>query len=156
MFRNRIFDAFEVLGGEREYNHNGFQTVAWYEQWANGNRMPIVGSTDTHDSINPKADICCTMVFSPENERTAIIQSIKDYYSVAIDTISKEYRMVGDLRLVQYASFLYENFFPLHDELCYEEGRAMKSYALGEEGAKEVLCAISGRMKKQREKYFAF
>ncbi|MBR3955877.1 MAG: PHP domain-containing protein [Clostridia bacterium] len=156
MFKNRIFDAFEVLGGEREFNHNGYQTAAWYEQWANGNRMPIVGSTDTHDSINPKADICCTMVFSPANERTALIQSIKDYYSVAIDTISTEYRIVGDLRLTQYASFLYENFFPLHDELCYEEGRAMKDYAFGEPGAKEILCLISGRMKAQREKYFAF
>lgn len=156
MFKNRIFDAFEVLGGEREFNHNGYQTAAWYEQWANGNRMPIVGSTDTHDSINPKADICRTMVFSPENERTALIQSVKDYYSVAVDTISTEYRLVGDLRLTQYASFLYENFFPLHDELCYEEGRAMKDYAFGEPGAKEVLCVISGRMKAQREKYFAF
>lgn len=156
MFERKIFDAFEVLGGEREFNHNGYQTAAWYEQCAKGNRVPIVGSTDTHDSINPKADICCTMVFAQENERVSIINAIKDYYSVAIDTISEEYRIVGDLRFVQYASFLYENFFPLHDELCYEEGRAMKDYANGEDGAKEILCAISGRMKKQREKYFAF
>ena len=98
----------------------------------------------------------CVSVFAQENERVSIINAIKDYYSVAIDTISTEYRIVGDLRLTQYASFLYENFFPLHDELCYEEGRAMKDYAFGEPGAKEILCTLSGRMKAQREKYFAF
>ena len=38
----------------------------------------------------------------------------------------------------------------------YEEGRAMKDYACGIEGAKETLEFISGRIQKQREKYFAF
>ena len=32
----------------------------------------------------------------------------------------------------------------------------MKDYVCGVEGAKETLEFISGRMKKQREKYFAF
>lgn len=157
MFERRIFDAFEVLGGERDYSHNGFQTILWYEQCAKGNKMPIVGSTDSHSSVNSdKAAICHTIVFAPENERVSLINAIKEHYSVAVDTISTEYRMVGDLRLVKYASFLYENFFPLHDELCNEEGRAMKDYACGEPGAEAVLCALSGRMKAQREKYFAF
>ena len=64
--------------------------------------------------------------------------------------------MVGEFRLVRYASFLYENFFPLHDELCYEEGLLMKKYVTGEEDAEAQLKAIQGRMKRQREKYFAF
>ena len=77
-------------------------------------------------------------------------------YSIAIDTISEEYRLVGDLRLAKYARFLLDEFTPLHDELCFEEGRLMKDYACGEEGAEETLRFISGRMKKQREKYFKF
>ena len=96
------------------------------------------------------------MVFAPKNEKDSIISSIKDYYSVAIDTIGSDYKLVGDFRLSVYARFLLEDFFPLHDELCFEEGRAMKDYACGVEGAKETLEFISGRMKKQREKYFAF
>jgi hypothetical protein len=96
------------------------------------------------------------VVFSPENECSSLIRSIKDFYSVAIDTISKEPRFVGDLRLVRYTCFLYKEFFPLHDELCFEEGRAMKDYVCGVKGAKEILQAISGRLKTQREKYFAF
>lgn len=157
MFEKKAFDAFEVLGGESYFEQNGFQTIYYYEQCAKGNKMPIVGSTDSHSSFNNRnAFICSTIVFAPENTRESLISSIKDCYSVAVDTISEEYRIVGDFRLVRYATFLYENFFPLHDELCYEEGLLMKRYVTGEEDAEAQLKAIQGRMKRQREKYFAF
>ena len=157
MFEKKAFDAFEILGGESYFEQNGLQTIFYYEQCAKGNKCPIVGSTDSHSSINNRNGfICSTIVFAPENTREGLIQSIKDSYSVAVDTISAEYRMFGDLRLVKYASFLYENFFPLHDELCYEQGLLMKQYATGDEDAARLLKAINGRMKKQREKYFAF
>ena len=77
-------------------------------------------------------------------------------YSVAVDTISTEHRLVGETRFIRYGDFLLREFFPLHDELVYEEGRAMRDYACGDEAAADILKAISGRMKKQREKYFAF
>ena len=157
MFEKKAFDAFEVLGGESYFEQNGFQTIYYYEQCAKGNKMPIVGSTDSHSSFNNRnAFICSTIVFAPENTRESLISSIKDCYSVAVDTISAEYRIVGEFRLVRYATFLYENFLPLHDELCYEEGLLMKRYVTGEEDAEAQLKAIQGRMKRQREKYFAF
>lgn len=157
ILETRPFDAFEVLGGERYYAQNGFQTQKYYENRAKGINYPIVGSTDSHRSVNNLAAyVASTMVFSSANEKDAIIKSIKDYYSVAIDGISEELRLVGDLRLSRYAFFLLEEFFPLHDDLCREEGRAMKDYVCGEEGAEETLKFISGRMKRQREKYFSF
>jgi len=158
MLRTHPFDAFEVLGGESYYEQNGLQTHKYYEILAKGyDKFPIVGSTDSHSSVNnDNAYVASTMVFSPANERVAIIDSIKNFYSIAIDGISKEYRLVGDFRLAKYANFLLKNYFPLHDDLCYEEGRAMKDYACGVEGAKETLEFISGRVQKQREKYFAF
>lgn len=157
LFENMLFDAFEVLGGENYFEHNGWQTVKYYEQAAKGNKANIVGSTDSHSCINNRnAAICSTIVFSPENERKQLIQSVRDGMSVAVDTISTEYRIVGELRLVKYATFLYKNYFPLHDELCIEEGRAMKDYVCGEQGAREILECISGRVEKQRKKYFSF
>ena len=162
MMEKQPFDAFEVLGGENYYEQNGFQTARYYEERAKGRRFPIVGSTDSHSSYesNANAFICATIVFSPENERKALIASIKDFYSVAVDTISKEFRLVGEARFIRYGDFLLKNYFPLHDELCYEEGRLMKQYVTGtEEERAEALAglnAITGRMKKQREKYFDF
>lgn len=157
MMEQKPFDAFEVLGGENYFEQNGFQTIKYYEQKAKGNNFPIVGSTDSHSSVNNRnACIASTIVFAPENKREPLISSIKDFYSVAVDTISDEFRIVGDLRLVKYAAFLFQEFFPLHDELCFEEGRLMKEYACGDKSAAAALEFINGRMKKQREKYFKF
>ena len=159
---NKFFDAFEVLGGENYFEQNGFQTIKYYEDRAKGINYPIVGSTDSHSSLfhNRNAFICSTIVFSPENERKSLIQSIKDFYSVAVDTISKEFRLVGEKRFVRYGCFLLNEYFPLHDELCFEEGRLMRQYATGtaeeKEEAKEMLIKIGDRVQKHREKYFDF
>ncbi|MDR1928213.1 MAG: PHP domain-containing protein [Oscillospiraceae bacterium] len=157
MMETHPFDAFEVLGGENYFEQNGFQTIQYYEDLAKGRRYPIVGSTDSHNSFNNRnSHICSTLVFAPKNERRSLIDSIKAFYSVAVDSISAEPRYVGSLRLVRYACFLEKEFFPLHDELCFEEGRAMRDYVCGETGARETLEHLSGRMRAQREKYFAF
>lgn len=162
LMETRPFDAFEVLGGENYYEQNGFQTIKYYEDRAKGRFYPIVGSTDSHNSDSNQRNslICSTIVFSPENERTALIGSIKDMFSVAVDTISEEFRLVGESRLVRYSCFLLKYFFPLHDDLCIEEGRLMKQYACGtpeeRDEARRLLEVISGRVKRQREKYFAF
>ena len=151
------FDAFEVLGGESYFEQNGYQAVRYYEDRMKGRHYPIVGSTDSHSCVhNNNALIASTIVFAPENTRESLVSSIKDFYSVAVDSISKELRLVGESRFVRYGCFLLREFFPLHDELVFEEGRLMKDYACGDEDAAEIIKAISGRMKKQREKYFKF
>lgn len=151
------FDAFEVLGGENYFEQNGYQSVRYYEDRIKGRHYPIVGSTDSHSCVhNENGFVASTIVFAPENTREGLISSIKDFYSVAVDSISKELRLVGELRFVRYGCFLLREFFPLHDELVFEEGRLMKDYACGDKDAERLLRAISGRMKKQREKYFAF
>jgi len=158
MMETHAFGAFEVLGGENYFEQNGFQSIQYYEDMARGRRYPIVGASDTHNAFdrdNRNALVASTLVFSPANEKNALIRSIEDFYSVAVDTIDKTPRFVGELRLVRYAQFVWENFFPLHDELCFEEGRAMKDYACGLPGAEEILRLVSGRMQAQREKYFA-
>lgn len=151
------FDAFEVLGGENYFQQNGFQTLRYYEDRAKGIKYPIVGSTDSHNSIpedNRNALLASTFVFAKENERESLISAIREEYSVAVDTISKEYRLVGDFRLVKYARFILDEFTPLHDEVCFEEGRLMKAYVTGDETALEGLKYIHGRMKRLYEKYF--
>lgn len=159
---NNIFDAFEVLGGENYFEQNGYQTVRYYEDRAKGKNYPIVGSTDSHSCTpeNRNGFICSTIVFSPENERQALIDSIKAFRSVAVDTISREFRLVGEMRLVRYGCFLLKNWFPIHDDACFEEGRLMKLVFYGtadeKKNALATLEAMNGRMKAMREKYFAF
>lgn len=157
IYRNKPFDAFEVLGGENMFSHNGFQTGLYYEMKARGIDHPVVGSTDSHGSteLNRNALICSTIVFAKANERAALIDAIKEKYSVAVDTISKEYRLVGDFRWIKYASFLMENYFPLHDLACSAEGYYMNRYIAGDARAKAILDQMKGQIPDMQKKYFS-
>jgi hypothetical protein len=154
MMEKHPFDAFEVLGGENYFEQNGFQTALYYEEYRAGRIHPIVGSTDTHGSTehNRNADICSTIVFAEKNERTSILDAVRERYSVAVDTISKEYRLVGEFRLQKYASFLVENYFPVHDRAARLDGEIMRRYYLGEESG-ELLGYFAGEAETLRKKY---
>lgn len=156
MTQTKPFDAFEVSGGENYYEQNGFQWSKYYEDRKNGRIYPIVGSTDSHGSVhNVNKLVASTIVFAHQNERTELIDSIKKRFSVAVETVGED-KIIGEFRLVKYACFLMKNYFPLHDELCYEEGRALKAYACGNKDEKNVLDILYGRTEKMRKKYFAF
>lgn len=157
IYEKAPFDAFEVLGGESYFAQNGFQTCFYYEMKAKGINRAIVGSTDAHGSTehNPNALLCSTIVFAGENTQQALIEAIKEKYSVAVDTNCCDYRLVGDLRLMKYASFLMENYFPLHDLACKAEGYYMRCHLAGDERAKAVLAAMKGQIRQMQEKYFA-
>jgi hypothetical protein len=157
MMEKRPFDAFEVLGGEAYFEQNGLQTIRYYEDRAKHRNYPIVGASDSHGSVNnDNGYVARTIVFAPENEKNYLIGAIKDYYSVAVDGISAELRAFGDIRLVRYAWFLITNYFPLHDDLCYEEGRLMKAFVCGDKDAGEKLKKIGKQMIDFRKKYFAW
>lgn len=156
MFEKQPFDAFEVLGGELYYEQNGFQTSIYYDEYRNGRVLPIVGSTDSHGSTahnRNNFDVCSTIVFAHENERADIIQSIKDKYSVAVDTISREYRLVGEHRLQKYACFLMENFYPIHDRQTTLDGEVMRQYYVGDSTAEEIS-ALAVKSRAFMKKYF--
>ncbi len=145
MMEKHPFDAFEVLGGENYYEQNGFQTALYYEEYRQGRVHAVVGSTDSHGSTehNRNRDICSTIVFAKSNSREDIIAAVKEKKSVAVDTISKEYRLVGEMRLQKYASFLMEYYYPLHDVIARMDGEIMLEYYRGECGTDE--CALMKR-----------
>lgn len=158
ILRSGDFDAFEVLGGESYLEQNGFQTAHYYEMRAQGYDFPIVGSSDSHANYNnPNAHVASTITFARANDTPSILEAIRAKRTVAVDWISAEPRLVGSYRLVKYAQFLLENYFPIHASACYEEGRAMKAYACGErEEGLRMLRATNGRIGRLWQKYFAF
>lgn len=158
IFNTKPFDAFEVLGGENYFEQNGHQTVHYYEAKAKGVNIPVVGSSDSHSSVNNRnAFIAETICFADENTTDGVISAIRAGRSVALDTISTEFRLVGDFRLVKYACFLMNEYFPLHQAACNEQGRAMKEYYCGDrEEGRAMLEFTKDRMAKFWQKYFAF
>ena len=157
IYQNKPFDAFEVLGGENYFGQNGFQTSLYYEMRAKGIDVGVVGATDSHNSHaehNRNALLCTTIVFAKENTREGLVEAIKDKYSVAVDTISTEYRLVGDFRWVRYGAFLMDNYFPVHDLVCKTEGHYLKRHFCGDQRATEILKTMKGQLPEMQKKYF--
>ncbi len=154
MLEQHPFDAFEVLGGENYYAQNGLQTALYYEEYKHGRVHPIVGSTDSHSSVssNRNYDICSTIIFAKSDKREDILDAVREKYSLAVDTISKEYRLVGEYRLQKYGAFLMERYFPIHDAQALIDGELMYQYAIGN-ASKEEVELIGKRAKLLREKY---
>ena len=77
-------------------------------------------------------------MFAKANDRPSVVEAIRRGRSVAVDTLSAEYRLVGEYRYQKYAAFLMDNYFPLHDRLAAVDGETMRQYRMGEAEAGEL------------------
>ena len=143
---NSPFDAFELLGGQT-VPENNMQIAFYNEMRAQGATIPIVASSDSHGTVNTNwFNWVSTAVFSKSLELADIMEAVKSGYSAALEHYPGEQpRAHGTYRMAAYAMFLLREYFPLHGELCYEEGRAMKALICGDASAGNVLQAVNGR-----------
>lgn len=155
LFENMPFDAFELLGGLGA-DSNNIQTAYYNEARAKGLRIPIVGSDDSHGTENSEwFNWTNTIVFSKDLELASIINAVRSCFGVAVEQYPGEApRIYGPYRLVKYAAFLLREYFPLHDALCFEEGRLMKDYICGDSKAVDVLRLLQGRTAALLERCF--
>ncbi|MHB1453487.1 MAG: PHP domain-containing protein [Saccharofermentanales bacterium] len=171
LLKNGVFDALELVGGLSP-RENMMQLAFYHTESASGSTdIPIVGSSDSHGTViepfagswfsNPVDNEhgyfeFFSIVFAPANNKDAIIGAIKQGYSVAVDHYRNETpRVYGDYRMVSYAIFLLSEYFPLHEEICFEEGRAMQQYAsVKDPDALALLGMLHGRIRRFWKKYF--
>lgn len=69
-------------------------------------------------------------------------------------TPGESYRVHGHYRMVKYARYLLSNYFPRHEELCWEEGRLMKDAFSGDQEALELLRRMKGRTDAFAHRFF--
>lgn len=132
-----IFDALEIMGGIQSV-HNNMHLALWHQKCMEGKKLSIVGSSDSHDHDFEKGIFArrFTLVFAKENTTEAILDAIRQGFSVAAEIPTgegSEIRFYGDLRLVTFAHFLWQNYFNETWRLCVGEGILMRRYAEGEE-----------------------
>ena len=65
----------------------------------------------------------------------------------------RRYFCYGSLRLVSYAQFLLQNYFPKTERLAAGEGCAMRAYAMGEAPASLVELSAA-QTRRFSERYF--
>ena len=55
---------------------------------------------------------------------------------------------------MKYASFLLENYFPLHDLACRAEGYYMNRMIAGDKRAEVILGEMKGQIPEMQRRYF--
>ena len=148
LLKERIFGALEIVTSIPHDFPNILQTARYSEERAKGSEIPVVGVTDSHRRGDP--DILgkfYTVVFSENLEKNELVKNIKNCYSVAVDEKYRdEPHPYGPFRLVKYTLFLSREVFPLHDELCREEGRLLRDWAGGNPAAGSALKGLTGQI----------
>lgn len=152
IFDSQPFDAYEVIGGfhRHQVESNILQVARYHEERSRGRDIPIVGASDAHGCERGELfGWYYTIVFARSPELADIVGSVKELYSVAVEALPGETpRAHGPFRLVKYAQFLLREVFPVHDELCAEEGRWMLDYLVGDPKAAELLAQSKGRVSE--------
>ena len=149
VFSTGAYDAFELTGGQT-VEENNLQINFYHDQRAKGNDIPICGSSDSHGTDKAVYfGISKTVLFAKDCTYEGIRDAILNHYSVAVEEeYGEQIRIHGHYRMVKYARFLTDYYFPGHDELCVEEGVLMREYALGDNTAGEALRVLDGRVEK--------
>ncbi len=158
LFKEKIFDAFELMGGIQNKNCN-LQLALWQKHFAKGNVLPAVGSSDSHnhDFETDQFGRHFTVVFAKENTTEAIQDAICKGDCLAGEipkTGNDEVRFYGTkMRLVFFAQFLWEHYFNETWRLCVGEGILMRRYAEGEDVA-APLSALAGTVEDFYKKFY--
>ena len=156
LFASGEFDVFELLSGH-ELHSNNLQTAYYNDKRAGGISPVIVGASDSHGSEpeNNWFNWVYSIVLSKGLELADIKEAVMAGYTGAVDKYPGEQaRVHGPYRMTLYTRFLLEEYFPLHEELCFEEGRLMKEMFLGDGKAEELLKMMRGRTDALLKQYW--
>jgi predicted metal-dependent phosphoesterase TrpH len=157
MLKNFPFDALELTCGQSR-EENQMQVSLWQEMRARGYGVNIVGSSDSHGTVNSTWFNLSKMVVLAEScDRDPLIAAVKAGRVVVLEQYAGEElpRLYGSHRYTAFVLFLLNEYFPLHDELCFEEGRQMKAHVTGDPDAASVLKVLQGRCNRLMKRCWA-
>jgi len=159
LFETQPFDAFELIGGffPWEAESNTLQVARYNEERAQGRKIPIVASSDTHGCERGELfGWFYTIAFARSPELPDLIDSVKNLRSVAVEAMAGEMtRPYGPFRMVKYALFLVREYFPEHDRICRWEGELMLEHLAGSRDARERLAAAQGGVAAHMRQFWA-
>lgn len=149
MLKSGMFDSFEIVGAMGQDGIN--RAIAlWADLRADGLKIGVVGSSDTHEVNGKTFGNCFTVCFARSNSREDIREAILAGNTVAVEATGdercREYRAYGSLRLVTYAQFLLKYYFPSRQRICQGEGVSMRAYSMGE--APRELVELEAKLSK--------
>ena len=155
LLRDGIYDALDITDQEAD------TTVAlWSEMLAQGHRIPVVGCSDSHhsDASNPNRPVVggYTLLFAADRYTPSLIHSIKRGFSVAVNASGNPERIYGPYRLVKYARFLLDNYYPMYMRLCRGQGTLASVYAKADDATKQALAVLNQQSETFAHQFFGY
>ena len=155
LLRDGIYDALDITDQEAD------TTVAlWSEMRAQGCRIPVVGCSDSHrsDAANPNRPVSggYTLLFAADRCTPSLIASIKSGLSVAINAVGNPERVYGPYRLVKYARFLLDNYYPMYMRLCHGQGALASVYDRADAAVKQALGVLNQQSESFTHHFFGY
>lgn len=151
-WQNGHFDALEVIAGcDGTGNGNNLQEMLWCDMLSEGYKIPVVGSSDAHTTVNKRPtdrfNNQFTIVFAKDFDD--IPNAIKAERAVAVNRKNdSDFRAIGKFRYAKYARFLMREYYPIYASLC-----AQHSLALSDKD-KEKVEKIEDEIKDFNKKFF--
>ena len=146
-----IFDAFEVVDDDDKTGNGVNLQVAMYNDMrAKDLKIPIVGASDCHNVVSELFGKFYTYAFCKSVRD--VKEAVKNLKTVAVERIGNEYRIYGDFRLVRYARFLTDNFYPEVKEI--RKGTAAKIAEAIEKESAEIMSATESVTEDYRKAFF--
>lgn len=130
--KNGHFDALELFGGnDGTGNGNNLLELVYHELRAEGCRIPIVGSSDAHTTVNcgdyDHFSKQFSLIFATGYDD--LLTAVSEGRSVAVRRESdKHFRCVGDFRYAKYARFLMAEYYPYYATLCSAHAEALSAH----------------------------
>ena len=159
--KEKIYDGAEVLHGQepgcRDAN---LQSAFWNDLRAEGIFIAPLGVDDAHRRNHRWDYECCfnrtySIAMMREPTLAGFAEALHSGYTAAVETYEDApEHVVATYRMTKYAVFLLEQYFPFHDELCFEEGRLMRDAYLGDGDALALLERLSGRVDNYTDRFF--
>lgn len=151
LLKNGVFDALEVVDDDDKTGNGVNLQVAMYNDMrARGLKIPIVGASDCHNVVSEIFGKFYTYAFC--KNVNDVKEAVKNLKSVAVERIGNEYRIYGEFRLVRYARFLTDNFYPEVKEI--RKGTAAKIAEAIEKESAEIMSAIENVTEEYRKAFF--
>lgn len=158
LLRDGVYDALDL----RDYDMEP-AVALWEEMRAEGVKIPVVGSTDSHrtEAAEPKlpAPGGYTFVFAPDRSEQSLLSAIRAGRSLCVKTDCAPEFVFGPYRLTKFARFLLDKFYPVYMRLCHGQGTLMADYPA--EGAPDpqvetLLGGLNERSERFAKEFYGY
>jgi len=150
LLRTNCYDALELLAGcDRIGYGNNLQVALWQELLCEGVRIPVVGCSDSHDRADPRTQFNKQFSIVFAKNEADVLSAIKESRCVAVDK-RENYTVYGSFRLVKYARFLMDEYYPEYEKLTSAHADALA------DGDKISIIKSESDIDKFVARFFAF